>query len=83
METLQTPHGKFTICLNPIYTPIETLFHVSFVDKNNKTHRMLMHCDFDLWKFSCPEEVPDWFINMEPQLGDLITRECLKGYRGS
>lgn len=81
METLQTPYGRVTIYLN--HLPEENSFHVSFVDKSNKTHTILMHYDGSRWVFSSTEHVPHWFVSFEAELNHLITKECISSYRPS
>lgn len=75
METLQTPFGRITIYLNRL--PEENSFHVSFVDKDNKTYAILMHYDSSRWVFSNRENVPHWFASSEAELNHLILKECI------
>jgi len=42
METLETFYWNFTIYLNRLTSPQENLLQISFVDKRNKTHVVLM-----------------------------------------
>jgi hypothetical protein len=80
MDTLKTPFGNFNVYINRLTAPKENIFHVSFVDKQNKTNTFLMHFNSEQWVFSDPSSVPSWFTEFEPELNNLITKECLKDF---
>jgi len=78
MEVIQTAFGLFNVYLNRLSEPDKHIFHISFVDKNNKLHSMRMHFADGKWVFINPEAYPDWLVRLEKQFSDLIMKEILK-----
>jgi len=78
MEVIQTAFGLFNVYLNRLNEPDENLYHISFVDKNNKLHSMQMHFADGKWIFVSPNTYPDWVTRLEKQFSDLIMKEILK-----
>ena len=75
MGTLETSYGNFSIYLNRLHG---NLFHISFVDKQNKTQFFLMRYQNDKWIFEGMNNLPDWISRMQDQLDTLIKRQLLK-----
>lgn len=81
METLQTPYGNFNVYLNPLYSAQGNYFHISFVDKKNKLHVILMQEKWGVWLITDPGKQPDWILALSSQLDKLIIKEQLKTYK--
>lgn len=81
MEKLQTLFGNLNVYINRLPAPEENIFHVSFVDKQNKTHSILMHYDSERWAFCHREQIPMWVTELENPLGDLISKEMVQDRR--
>ncbi|MBO9682292.1 MAG: hypothetical protein J7502_06435 [Flavisolibacter sp.] len=81
MNILETSYGRFHIYVNYLPSQDENLIHLSFVDKNNKTHIVLMRQLNGKWFFANPETLSDWIIGLEEQFDILITGEILKNYQ--
>jgi hypothetical protein len=78
MEKLKTSYGVLNIYLNRIDSPDESLVHLSFVDKNNKAHIVLMKRRLDKYVFVEPEKLAGWIIDLQQQLNELIRRDFLE-----
>lgn len=78
MEILETSYGTLSVYVNPLISSEENLFHLSFVDKNNKTHSILMKEDDGKWMFADPVSVPDWITGLHQQFNTLISKELLR-----
>jgi hypothetical protein len=83
MDILETPYGRFHIYVNYLPSEDENLIHLSFVDKNNKTHIVLMRQFNNQWHFEHSEKLPHWIINLQHQFDILITREMIRSYHPS
>jgi hypothetical protein len=78
METLKTPQGTFTIYINPLNSPEGRQFHISFIDKQNKLHIVLMKRKEGVWVLAEPEKHPDWIKDLHCKFDELIIREQLR-----
>jgi len=78
METLETPYGNFTIYVNRLTLPEENLLHISFVDKRNKTHVVLMRHSMGNWVFRNIKNTPLWIVSMQDLLNDLILKQVVE-----
>ena len=81
METLETIYGTFNIYVNRVITPEEILLHISFVDKQNNTHIILMRFASGKWLFDEPERHPDWVIDLKDRFISLIAKNSLRELR--
>jgi hypothetical protein len=78
MELLQTPFGSFPVYLNRLFESQEITFHVSFVDKNNKLHVVLMQCTAEKSIIMNRESLPEWIVALQDQLDVMIRTELSK-----
>jgi hypothetical protein len=78
MEIIQTPFGSFNVYFNRISDSETDMYHISFVDKNNKLQIMQMQFVNNSWSFMNPELQPDWLLAMEKRFSDLVMKEVLK-----
>jgi hypothetical protein len=83
MNILETSYGRFHIYLNYLPSPDENLAHLSFVDKSNKTHIVLMRQLNGKWFFANPETLPHWIVSLQQQFDILVTGEILRNYQPS
>lgn len=83
MNILETSYGRFHIYVNYLPSEDENLIHLSFVDKNNKTHIVLMRQLNGKWFFAEPEALPHWIISLQERFDILITGEILRNYQPS
>jgi hypothetical protein len=77
MKKLTTPFGSFNVYLNRLAETEEETFHISFVDKDNKVHIIMMKWASDTLSFVNVEQLPEWVFSMRQQLIDLIMHETL------
>lgn len=61
-----------------MYTVKGVGFHVSVVDKNNRSHFFNMEQTAGGWRIINAPQVPDWLITAEKQLGDSIEEELAR-----
>lgn len=83
MNKLETSYGRFHIYVNCLSAEDENLIHLSFVDKNNKTHVVLMRQVNSKWVFAHPEALPHWIISLEEQFDTIATKELTRNYQSS
>jgi hypothetical protein len=83
MNILETSYGRFHIYVNYLPSQDENLAHLSFVDKNNKTHIVLMRQLNGKWFFADPEALPHWIVSLQQQFDTLVTGEILRNYQPS
>jgi hypothetical protein len=81
METLETTYGTFNIYVNRIVTQEEILLHISFVDKQNKTHIVLMRFTSGKWSFNEPEKLPGWIVNLKDEFINAIAKNSIRELR--
>lgn len=81
MEILETSYGTLSVYVNPLISSEENLFHLSFVDKANKTHSIFMKEDDGHWTFADPGSVPGWITGLHQQFNTLISKELLRMQR--
>ncbi len=81
MNILGTTYGRFHVYINHLPSEEENLVHLSFVDKNNKTHIVLMRQLNGKWFLAHPGTLPHWIANLEEQFDILITKELLRSYQ--
>jgi hypothetical protein len=78
MEILQTPYGNFLVYVNRLDHLQDNIYHVSFVDKDNKTQVILMQRTLDGWSVSSPQNLPGWLMGLQHQLCDVVQKEHQK-----
>jgi hypothetical protein len=78
MEFLQTPFGSFTVYLNRLSESQENNFHISFVDKNNRLHVVLVQWTEEKCIIANRESLPDWIVALQDQLDVMIRKELLQ-----
>lgn len=83
MELLETSYGTFNIYVNHVVTEEEILLHISFVDKQNKTHIVLMRYNSGKWLFDQPERYPDWILRLKDEFINLIAKNSIREFRDS
>jgi hypothetical protein len=81
MNILETTYGRFHVYINYLLSEEENMAHLSFVDKNNKTHIVLMRQFNGKWLLVQPETLSHWIVNLEEQFDILITTELLRNYQ--
>jgi hypothetical protein len=81
METLTTPYGSFVAYVNRLTEDDRDIFHVSFIDKENKLRIVRMQMGVDNCIFANPGDLPSWIVDLEQQLSDLIIKQALLQYR--
>jgi len=74
MERIETFYGPFNVYLNRLSNSHENLYHISFVDKQNKAHVVLLTRYMNQWSFVNEENLPDWIISLKAQFEVLIRR---------
>lgn len=75
MNIMETSYGRFHIYVNHLPSHDENLVHLSFVDKNNKTHIVLMRQLNSKWFFADPGALPHWIIGLQEQFDILVTEK--------
>jgi hypothetical protein len=75
MEILQTPYGNFNFYINYLNSSEENFFHISFVDKSNKTYSIVMTKSGEEWIILNPHSLPIWITALHRQFNSMITRE--------
>ena len=75
MEILQTPMGNFNIYINRLTSPQENIYHISFVDRNNKTYVVLMQRTRNEWVITNSQSLPQWIMDLQQQLCDLVAAQ--------
>lgn len=78
MELLKTPHGIFNCYVNPVQFLDEIYYHISFVDKSNKTHTVLMSKSESGWTFLNQDSLPSWIPYLQEQFAEMIEKEMHK-----
>lgn len=81
MELLETAYGTFSIYVNRVFTEEEILLHISFVDKQNKTHIVIMRYNSGKWLFDQPEKHPAWVIHLKDEFISLIAKNSIREFR--
>lgn len=81
METLETAYGTFNIYVNRVVTQEEILLHLSFVDKQNKTHIVLMRFTTGKWSFDQPEKLSGWIVNLKEEFINAIAKNSIRELR--
>lgn len=81
MEVLDTSYGTFNIYVNRVVTEEEMLLHISFVDKQNKTHIVLMRYVSGKWSFDQPERYPAWVLGLRDEFINLIAKNSIREFR--
>lgn len=81
MELLDTAYGTFNIYVNRIFTEEEILLHISFVDKQNKTHIVMMRYTSGKWSFDQPEKHPSWILHLKDEFVSLIAKNSIREFR--
>lgn len=81
MNILETSYGRFHIYVNYLPSQDENLIHLSFVDKDNKTHIVLMRQVNGKWLFAHPETLPHWIISLQEQFDILATKELIRNHQ--
>lgn len=82
METLKTAYGIVNAYLNNIFTAGGIIVHISFVDKRNKMHIVIMQRSFSgEWEFDNREKYPEWILSLENEFERLIVKNHLRGFR--
>jgi hypothetical protein len=81
MELLDTAYGTFNIYVNRIFTKEEILLHISFVDKQNKTHIVMMRYTSGKWSFDQPEKHPSWILHLKDEFVSLIAKNSIREFR--
>jgi hypothetical protein len=81
MELLETSYGTFNIYVNRIFTKEEILLHISFVDKQNKTHIVMMRYTSGKWSFDQPEKHPSWILHLKDEFVSLIAKNSIREFR--
>lgn len=81
METLETAYGTFNIYVNRVVTQEEILLHLSFVDKQNKTHVVLMRFTTGKWSFDQPEKLSGWIVNLKEEFINAIAKNSIRELR--
>lgn len=81
METLETAYGVFNTYVNRVITPEEILIHISFVDKQNKTHIVLLRFASGKWSFDKPEKHPGWVVDLKDEFINLIAKNSIRELR--
>lgn len=66
MKQIRTPYGVFNAYTNRLPESNDT-FNISFVDKNNKTHIVLLQCITDQWIMINAYIHPEWIVKLLPQ----------------
>jgi hypothetical protein len=74
MERMQSPHGNFNVYVNLLRSEGEMVFHISFVDKKNKLHVLLLRQENNAWSLMNPEQQPHWVLELLPQLQELLVK---------
>jgi hypothetical protein len=74
MERIETSYGSFNVYLNRIANSQGDLYHISFVDKQNKAHVAILTRYMNQWSFVNEESIPDWIISLKGQFETLIRR---------
>lgn len=73
MEKLQTVYGSCNVYINKLASAEEGIFyHVSFVDKKNKAHILLVRYDYEVSVILQKEIHPNWILALEGQLHQII-----------
>ena len=72
MEKLETLYGSFNVYLNKLPSVDGLFFHVSFVDRKNKVHCILMRYHSGLWTITEREKHPAWVLALEERLRKLV-----------
>ena len=75
MEILQTPMGNFNVYINRLTSPQENTYHISFVDRNNKTYVVLMQRTRNEWVITNSQSLPQWIMDLQQQLCDLVAAQ--------
>ena len=81
MELLETSYGTFNIYVNRIFTEEEILLHISFVDKQNKTHIVMMRYTSGKWSLDQPEKHPSWILHLKDEFVSLIAKNSIREFR--
>jgi hypothetical protein len=81
METLTTMYGNFNVYINQLFEAGEDIFHVSFIDKENKLQIVRMQMGLNKCSFVDPHGLPSWIIALEQQLSDIIIKQALLQYQ--
>lgn len=83
MEILQTPMGNFNVYINRLTSPQENIYHISFVDRNNKTWVVLMQRTLTGWSIINSQRLPGWIMDLQRQLFDLVSTDYLREHQSS
>ena len=83
MEVLDTIYGSFNVYVNRVVTEEEILLHISFVDKQNKTHIVLLKYILGRWSFDEPQKYPDWVIGLKDEFINLIAKNSIREFRSA
>jgi hypothetical protein len=77
MKKLLTPFGSFNIYINRLLEEGDDIFHISFIDKNNKAHIIHMQQGPVEWDIINPDAIESWIVSLRAQLQELITMEIV------
>ncbi|MGZ3952496.1 MAG: hypothetical protein ACXVBZ_13945 [Flavisolibacter sp.] len=83
MERIETSYGTFNVYLNRIVTPQGNLYHISFVDKQNKAQVAILTRYMNQWSFGNEQSLPDWIIGLKGQFEIFITRQFSSDFSSS
>ena len=79
MKTLATPYGNFNIYLNYLTSIQGNSLHISFVDKHNHVHMIIMEKSVsDKWEFDDNKKYPLWILSLKNEFETLIAMYDLK-----
>lgn len=80
MEKLITSNGSYNVYINRLPEIDEKTFHLSFIDKNNKLHTLLMTCVNDNWQIKDDQSYDTWILALQPQLHQFIVKHLEQEY---
>jgi hypothetical protein len=74
MKRIKTPYGSFNTYINRLPECDDT-FSISFVDKNNKSHIVLMQCICESWVMINAYLQTEWILKLLPQFILMVEQE--------